>query len=107
MVYQPGAPRIGIALDRLRGSFYRLFCDHSQPLDVPSHCCICPVGGQASGNPPDNDRLVLRIPWKKTPMKRRREIIVPVSVSPQEVRSIRVETRATLVAAVARGRRWL
>src|SRR6516225_12505089 len=33
-------------------------------------------------NAVDNDRLVLRIPWKKTPMKRRREVIVPVSVSP-------------------------
>jgi site-specific DNA recombinase len=55
----------------------------------------------------DNDRLVLRIPWKKTPMKRRREIIVPVSVSPHDLRPIRAETRVTLVAAVARGRRWL
>ncbi len=55
----------------------------------------------------DNDRLVLRIPWKKTPMKRRREIIVPVSVSAHDLRPIRAETRATLVAAIARGRRWL
>jgi site-specific DNA recombinase len=54
-----------------------------------------------------NDRLVLRIPWKKTSMKRRREIIVPVSVSPHDRRPIRAETRATLVAAIARGRRWL
>src|SRR2546430_9242448 len=37
-------------------------------------------------NAVDNDRLVLRIPWKKTPTKRRREIIVPVSVSPHDVR---------------------
>jgi len=28
----------------------------------------------------DHDRLVLRVPWKKTPMKRRRDIIVPASV---------------------------
>jgi len=75
---------------------------------------------KASGNPgnaadndsPSNnavakDRLVLRIPWKKTPMKRRREIIVPVSGSPHDHRPIRAETRATLVAAIARGRRWL
>jgi site-specific DNA recombinase len=55
----------------------------------------------------DNDRLVLRIPWTKTPMKRRREIIVPVSVSAHDVRPIRAETRATLVAAIARGRCWL
>jgi len=65
---------------------------------------------KAPGNPRnalDNDRLVLRIPWKKTPMKRRRGVIVPVSASPHDVRPIRAETRATLVAAIARGRRWL
>ncbi len=54
-----------------------------------------------------NDRLVLRIPWTKTPMKRRREIIVPSSIPPHDLRPIRAETRATLVAAIARGRRWL
>ena len=58
-------------------------------------------------NAVDNDRPVLRIPWKKTPMKRRREIIVPVSGSPHDPRPIRAETRATLVAAIARGRCWL
>src|SRR5262245_2265533 len=30
-------------------------------------------------------RPVLRIPWKKTPMKRRREIIVPVSGSAHDL----------------------
>ncbi len=55
----------------------------------------------------DHDRLVLRVPWKKTPMKRRRDIIVPASVSPHDRRPIRAETRATLVASIARGRRWL
>src|SRR4029077_1907209 len=64
----------------------------------------------APSDPPnavDNDRLVLRIPWKKTPMKRRRDIIVPASVSPRDRRPIRAEIRATLVASIARGRRWL
>ena len=37
-------------------------------------------------------------------MERRREIIAPTSAS---ARPIRAETRATLVAAIARGRRWL
>ena len=56
-----------------------------------------------------DDRLVLRIPWKKTPpMKRRREIIVPVSASlHMTVDPFAPETRATLVASIARGRRWL
>jgi site-specific DNA recombinase len=55
----------------------------------------------------DNERPVVRIPWKKTPMKRRREIIMPISASSHDHRPIRAETRATLVAAIARGRRWL
>jgi site-specific DNA recombinase len=55
----------------------------------------------------DNDRLVLRVPWKKTPMKRRREIMVPVSMSAHDLQPIRAETRATLVASIVRGRRWL
>jgi hypothetical protein len=39
--------------------------------------------------------------------RRRREIIVPASASAQDLRPIRAETRATLVAAIVRGRRWL
>jgi hypothetical protein len=41
------------------------------------------------------------------PMKRQREIIVPQSTAPQDARPIRAETRAKLVASIARGRRWL
>src|SRR5215831_10363675 len=50
---------------------------------------------------------VLCIPWRKTPSKRCREIIVPRSPAPQDARPIRAETRAKLVASIARGRRWL
>src|SRR5262249_55451727 len=46
----------------------------------------------------DNDRLILRIRWRKTSMRRRRDIIVPASLSPHNARPIRAETRAT--------RRW-
>ena len=49
----------------------------------------------------------LHIPWHKTPSKRRREILLPEGVSQQTARPIRSETRATLVASIARGRRWL
>ena len=48
---------------------------------------------------------VLHIPWHKTPSTRRREILVPHGI--QQARPIRSETRATLVASIARGRRWL
>jgi hypothetical protein len=51
----------------------------------------------------------LLVPWQKTPSTRRREILLP-SLGPsngQNARPIRSETRATLVASIARGRRWL
>jgi hypothetical protein len=51
--------------------------------------------------------MTLHIPWNKTPMKRRREILAPTSKLPHDRRPIRAETRATLVTSVARGRRWL
>jgi site-specific DNA recombinase len=49
----------------------------------------------------------LHVPWQRTPSKRRREILLPEGIPPQYVRPIRSETRATLVAAIARGRCWL
>jgi len=64
----------------------------------------------ASGDPPTavaDDRLVLRVPWTKTPMKRRREIMAPASSKPQDHQPIRAETRAKLIASIARGQRWL
>ena len=50
---------------------------------------------------------ILHVPWHKTPSKRRREILLPAAIQPQHARPIRSETRATLVASIARARRWL
>jgi hypothetical protein len=50
---------------------------------------------------------VIDIPWSKPPSKRRREILIPLSQNSQNIRPIRSENRATLVTAIARGRRWL
>ena len=48
------------------------------------------------------------VPWKKTLSKRSREIILPASTSSRpDPRPIRVETRAKLVTAIAKGRHWL
>ena len=70
--------------------------------------------GRGNGTSPSHqsnqlteDRTVLFIPWRKTPSKRRREIIVPKSPAPQDARPIRAETRVKLIASIARGRRWL
>ena len=87
-----------------------LIRNHVVRVEVQADLLVVDLKPQASSNQPntvDNDRLVLRIPWRKTSMKRRRDIIVPASVSPHDRRPIRAETRATLVASIARGRRWL
>jgi DNA invertase Pin-like site-specific DNA recombinase len=50
---------------------------------------------------------VIEVPWCKTSSTRRREVLVPESSQPQDNRPIRSESRALLVASIARGRRWL
>ncbi len=47
------------------------------------------------------------VSWQKTASERRREILIPQGITRQQVRPIRSENRATLVASIARGRRWL
>lgn len=49
----------------------------------------------------------LRVRWQKRASTRRREILVPGDAAPGNRRPVRSETRATLVASIARGRRWL
>src|SRR5246127_1857223 len=60
---------------------------------------------------PDRQRAngdnILNVRWRKKPSTRRREILLPVGLPAQHVRPIRSESRATLVASIARGRRWL
>jgi site-specific DNA recombinase len=53
------------------------------------------------------DGQLLSIPWQKPPSRQSRQILIPLSVSRNEVRPIRIERRARLVSAIARGRRWL
>jgi site-specific DNA recombinase len=87
-----------------------LIRNHVVRVEIQADQLVVELKAARSSGPPsavDNERPVVRIPWKKTPMKRRREIIVPASASPHDRRPIRAETRATLVAAIARGRRWL
>ena len=46
-------------------------------------------------------------PCRKTPITRHREMLLPTSDLPHQARPIRSETRATLIASIARGRCWL
>jgi hypothetical protein len=49
-------------------------------------------------------RNILKVPWHKTPSKRRHEILVPGSVPPQDACAMRSENRALLISSIVRGR---
>jgi site-specific DNA recombinase len=53
------------------------------------------------------DSQLLSIPWQKPPSRKSRQILIPLGVPRNEVRPTRIERRARLVNAIARGRRWL
>jgi site-specific DNA recombinase len=53
------------------------------------------------------DGQLISIPWKKPPARKSRDILIPLGVPRNEVRPTRIERRARLVNAIARGRRWL
>ena len=53
------------------------------------------------------DYHLLSILWQKPPSRRSREILLPHGIPRNEVRPTRIERRARLVSAIARGRRWL
>ena len=50
---------------------------------------------------------LLSVSWQKAASRRRREILILEGTPPQQARRIRSENRGTLVASIARARRWL
>jgi hypothetical protein len=50
---------------------------------------------------------ILQVPWQKANSTRRREVILPEGTELRKLRPIRSENRATLIASIASGRRWL
>ena len=53
------------------------------------------------------DDHLLSIPWQKPPSKNFRQILLPQGIPRNKVTQTRIERRARLVNAIARGRRWL
>ena len=49
---------------------------------------------------------ILHVPWQKANSTPRREVILPEGAELRNLRPIRSENRATLIASIARGRRW-
>jgi site-specific DNA recombinase len=85
-----------------------LINDHVAGVEVRSEELVIQLVQPAASDRKNTEvDCALRMPWQKTPTTRRREILPPTTVRPQDARPIRSETRATLVASIARGRRWL
>jgi len=61
----------------------------------------------AASEEESTDGQLLSIPWQKPPSRKSRQILMPLGVFRNEVRPTRIERRARLVNAIARGRRWL
>jgi DNA invertase Pin-like site-specific DNA recombinase len=77
-------------------------------IEVQAHKLVVELArARAAGSRKGTRRDVIEIPWSKPPSKQRREILIPQSQTSENVRPIRSENRATLVTAIARGRRWL
>jgi site-specific DNA recombinase len=80
---------------------------HIARVEVQSNQVIIQLAQHERSDRKASAENSLRIAWRKAPTKRRREILLPEGTLQQNARPIRPETRATLVASIARGRRWL
>jgi len=82
--------------------------EHIARIDVNTDCLTVRFRSEDEEEMVESaTRLSLSIPWQKPPSKKSRQILVPHGVAPNEVRPTRIERRARLVNAIARGRRWL
>jgi len=85
-----------------------LINEHVARVEIhPEQVVIELAQGEKTGRAAPRADHTLRIPWRKTALKRHREILVPSDSSARSARPIRSETRATLVTSIARGRLWL
>jgi len=85
-----------------------LISAHVARIEVQSDQLVIELTNAKSiGSKRSRSRNTLKVSWHKTPLRRRREILVPAAAPPQDARVIRSENRALLVTSIARGRHWL
>src|SRR5437588_939542 len=71
-----------------------LITTHVARIKVDSDQLVIELAGSKGiGGNRSRSRNVLKVPWHKTPLRRRREILVPASVPPQDARAIRRAAR--------------
>ena len=85
-----------------------LITTHVERVEVqPDQLVIQLSQTQTANRPNKKTNNLIHVPWHKTASTRRREILTSDPTPPKDYRPIRSETRATLVASIARGRHWL
>jgi site-specific DNA recombinase len=86
----------------------KVVLEHVARIDVhEDHLTIRFKPGEGEESPDSAEGRSLSIPWQKPSSRKSRQILVPRGVAKNEVRPTRIERRARLVNAIARGRRWL
>ena len=81
---------------------------HIDRVEVhPERLIVRLAQGEPSTKHPAEPENTVSVPWQKAPATRRREILLPEGVPPQNARRIRAENRTILLASISRGRRWL
>jgi site-specific DNA recombinase len=78
------------------------------PIDVHQDrlTILCKATDAEQASDPADGRTP-SVPWQKPPSRKSGQILIPNGVPQHEVRPTRIERRARLVNAIARGRRWL
>ena len=103
LVAQHGQPASGTAHADDRGV---MIAEQVVHIEVHKDRLIIRLRSAASEEE-STDGQLLSIPWQKPPSRKSRQILMPLGVFRNEVRPTRIERRARLVNAIARGRRWL
>jgi hypothetical protein len=85
-----------------------LVSTHIERVEIQSSQIVIQVSQtKTTSRPKKNADNLLHVPWQKTASTRRREILYSGPTPPKDPRPIRSETRALLVASIARGGQWL
>jgi DNA invertase Pin-like site-specific DNA recombinase len=122
-VEQSGSVR-RIAATEIENLVIQSVRDHVRPVEViddhrlvnayiarvevrPDQLAVKLIQTETANGSQSNGTNMLHIPWSKTPPTRRREILLPADLSQQHPRPVRSDTKGTLIAGIAQGRRWL
>jgi len=84
-----------------------LVTTHVERVEVQPDQLVIQLYQAETDRPKKKSNNLIQVPWHKTTSTRRREILLSGPTASKDPRPIRSETRATLVASIARGRRWL